>query len=134
MALQSARAANLTVPAETLELAGYYLDSVATKEGSRYSCQAGRRADQVMTAEALLCREYLGWNLSTPGLRHGIDFLVSEHAPDARRANMYYWYYATQAVHHVGGSPWDEWNRESKHSPKLWRCRRREELISGSKR
>jgi hypothetical protein len=28
----------------------------------------------------------------------------------------------------------DEWSIESKHSPKGWRCRRREELISGAKR
>jgi len=23
---------------------------------------------------------------------------------------MYYWYYATQVMHHFGGEPWDKWN------------------------
>ena len=38
MALQSARAANLTVPAETFELAGYYLDTAQTR---RYKSRHG---------------------------------------------------------------------------------------------
>ena len=41
MALQSARAANLTVPEETWQLADLYLDSVQHHGGSRYSYQAG---------------------------------------------------------------------------------------------
>ena len=24
--------------------------------------------------------------------------------------NLYYWYYATQVLHHMGGEDWDRWN------------------------
>jgi hypothetical protein len=25
--------------------------------------------------------------------------------------NVYYWYYATQMLHHMGGNEWDQWNQ-----------------------
>ncbi|MBN82978.1 MAG: hypothetical protein CMJ70_22840 [Planctomycetaceae bacterium] len=112
MALQSARAAGLEVPEETLELASHYLDGVATRSGSQYAYQRGNAPTPVMTAEALLCRMYLGWSLREPGLRQGVDYLLSQHLPDARRENIYYWYYATQTLHQAGGTHWDRWNKQ----------------------
>ena len=112
MALQSARAAGLEVPEETLELASHYLDGVATRSGSQYAYQRGNAPTPVMTAEALLCRMYLGWSLREPGLRQGVDYLLSQHLPDARRENVYYWYYATQTLHQMGGTHWDRWNKK----------------------
>ena len=112
MALQSARAANLTVPAETLTLASQYLDSVQSSDGALYAYQGSRGPDHVMTAEALLCRMYLGWTTSDPGLQRGMDYLANDHLPEDVAANIYYWYYATQALHHVGGSKWERWNRQ----------------------
>jgi hypothetical protein len=110
MALQSARAANLTVPEETFELAGHYLDSVQHSDGAKYSYQARGGPTHVMTAEALLCRIYLGWNKDYPALMDGIEYLEEEHPPSAGEPNMYYWYYATQTFHHVGGAHWNRWN------------------------
>jgi len=112
MALQSARAANLSVSPSTLELASQYLDSVSHHDGSRYSYQRGRNPDHVMTAEALLCRMYLGWTLDDAGLQAGLDYLVDGHLPDQAPRNIYYWYYGTQAMHHAGGPRWDRWNRQ----------------------
>ena len=111
MALQSARAAGLEVPGETLELAGQYLDGVASRDRSQYAYQRGNSPTPVMTAEALLCRMYLGWSLAEPGLRQGFDYLLEKHLPAANRPNVYYWYYATQALHQAGGSRWDRWNK-----------------------
>ena len=110
MALQSARAARLNVPAHTLENASHYLNSVSSDGGSRYSYIGGRNATHVMSAEALLCRMYLGWTLHDPGLRLGLEQLAAEHPPTEKDMNIYYWYYATQAMHHAGGAVWDEWN------------------------
>ncbi|MDP7301841.1 MAG: terpene cyclase/mutase family protein, partial [Pirellulaceae bacterium] len=112
MALQSARAANLTVPAETLTLASQYLDSVQSSDGALYAYQGSRGPDHVMTAEALLCRMYLGWTTSDAGLQRGMDYLANDHLPEDVAANIYYWYYATQALHHIGGSKWERWNRQ----------------------
>ena len=64
-----------------------------------------------MTAEALLCRMYLGWRLDMPPLRRGISYLADNHLPAANQPNIYYWYYGTQAFHHHGGPEWERWNR-----------------------
>jgi hypothetical protein len=111
MALESARGADLHVPPETFELAGHYLDTVESAGGARYAYQRGRSPSPAMTAEALLCRVYLGWDLQTPGLLEGAQLLVSQHPPERRRTNIYYWYYATQTLHHCGGQPWEIWNQ-----------------------
>lgn len=110
MALQSARAANLTVPDESFELADHYLDSVQHQDGSQYSYQPRQRATHIMTAEALLCRIYMGWTKEDPPLMEGVQYLVDNHMPSTHETNMYYWYYATQTLHHIGGPPWNRWN------------------------
>ncbi|MCA9213124.1 MAG: terpene cyclase/mutase family protein [Planctomycetales bacterium] len=111
MALQSARAAGLQVPAETMELAGHFLDTVSSHDGSRYAYRPNQRATHVMTAEAMLCRMYMGWKRDDPALLSGLEYLIDRHPPQAGDFNMYYWYYGTQAFHHVGGSSWRKWNK-----------------------
>ncbi|MBW3597221.1 MAG: hypothetical protein KY475_08095 [Planctomycetes bacterium] len=110
MALQSARAANLTVPPATLENASQYLDSVASHDGSLYAFIRGLNPTEVMSAEAILCRMYLGWTLNDAGLAQGIRWLADNHLPSDSRPNMYYWYYGTQVFHHAGGEDWERWN------------------------
>lgn len=115
MALQSARTpgTGLRVPDETLRLASYYLNTCSLDNGARYSyLPQERSAKPSMTAEALLCRMYLGWTDDDPRLRAGTRWLSEEHSPDSSRRNLYYWYYATQVFHHLGGEQWDEWNVE----------------------
>ena len=109
MALQSARAANLAVPEETLDRAGSYLDQVGFRGGAVYGYMPRKLPDEVMTAEALLCRAYLGWNTRTP-LGDGVAHLTDHYLPDAEQPNIYYWYYGTQLLHHVGGAQWQQWN------------------------
>jgi len=109
MALQSAVAANLSVPDETLENADHFLDSVQKREGS-YAYMPRDRGSPPMTAEALLCRIYLGWHRNHPSMRKGITWMLAKQPPSSRAPNIYYWYYATQTLHHYGGAEWDEWN------------------------
>jgi hypothetical protein len=111
MALQSAKAAHLDVPPQAMDRAAAYLDEVSSNGGARYGYQRGRSPSESMTAEGLLSRMYLGWNLRlNPELGDGIKWLEQNHPPDARKPNMYYWYYATQAMHHHGGPEWERWN------------------------
>lgn len=110
MALQSARAANLTVPPETLGMAEVYLEGVSQRDGALYGYQRGHSPTPAMTAEALLCRMYLGWKKSNPNLGRGVRWLVDEHLPSEAMPNIYYWYYGTQALHHFGGDDWVKWN------------------------
>ncbi len=110
MAMQSARAAKLKVPAETFELSSHFLDSVQRRDGALYAYQPGNQPTPAMTAEGLLCRIYLGWTKTDPPLMEGVRWLLDNHPPAADSPNVYYWYYGTQALHHVGGAEWERWN------------------------
>ena len=110
MALQSARAARLHIPDETFELAAHFLDSVQYEDGARYAYQPRNRPTHVMTAEALLCRIYQGWGHDHRALLEGVQWLADDHLPSTHETNVYYWYYATQVFHHVGGPLWEQWN------------------------
>jgi hypothetical protein len=109
MALQSARAAGLAVPDETLGMADLFLDKCETR-GGLYGYQPKNAPKPAMTAEALLCRMYLGWTKEQPGLLQGIEYLSEDHPPSSGEPNIYYWYYGTQTMHHFGGKEWQRWN------------------------
>ncbi len=123
-ALYSAKAAYLEVPDSALQLASFYLDqaqAVTTarfqagkrtygKQGGLYAYQPGGSFKRTMTAEGLLCRMFMGWRLDHPGIQNGIGFLLEHHLPHSSQPDLYYWYYGTQMMHHVGGEPWRQWN------------------------
>lgn len=110
LAIRSARLAGLDVPKEVFRNAEKYLDSAATDSGKTlYTYQPGGPSNPVMTAEALLVRQYLGWPRETPALSKGVKH-VSEHLLKDRERNIYYWYYATQLLHNMQNVAWNEWN------------------------
>ena len=108
IALQSAKMAGIEVPSTTWEKVGEYLDK-CTFDGSRYGYQAGMEPTISMTAEALLCRQFLGWGQDDPRLVEGAEVLL-KHLPDWGDRDVYYWYYATQTMHHMEGKYWTAWN------------------------
>lgn len=123
MALKSGELAGIEVPSEVFARVSEFLDAVQRKDppagspmGSRYvyeeSYQFNREKIPTMTAVGLLCREYLGWTGKDPRLDKGLDFLLT-HRPEWRtgKADLYYWYYATQACLHAGGRQWPLWNQ-----------------------
>lgn len=113
MALKSGQMAGLHVPNEVFERTSMFLDSVARdRNPSEYDYQPGRSTTIAMTAEALLCRQYLGWSRDHKGLKAGVDLMVRHHLPSEKRPNVYYWYYATQVMHHYGGGSWRTWNEK----------------------
>ena len=108
MAFQSARMAGLTVPSPVLTKIGEYLDK-ATADGSNYGYQVGMEPSTTMTAEALLCRQYLGWRRDDPRLVAGAEQLL-KYLPRYEDRDVYYWYYGTQVMHHMDGKYWAAWN------------------------
>ena len=131
MALQSARMAGLEVPQDNLLRIQGFLDAVALDGGKRYPYQwereltpepedpATRRwvpeATLAMTAEALLCRQYLGWQRDDPRLLDGVDWITEpenliDYDNTLPERFVYYWYYATQVAHHMEGEYWKRWN------------------------
>jgi hypothetical protein len=111
MALKSAQMSGLDVPSKTLAGATKWLDSCASPDGGGYGYTGPADGASAMTAAGLLCREYLGWGPRNPGLIAGVAKLKqSPPTSDLGRTSMYYNYYATQVMHHVGGEAWDFWN------------------------
>ncbi len=109
MALQSVRMAGLEVPSPTLDRLSKFLDSVQRDDGSRYAYQLQAGATLTLTAEGLLCRQYLGWKHDDGRLRIGVDYILA-NLPEWDKRNVYYWYYATQVCHHMEGHDWQKWN------------------------
>jgi hypothetical protein len=108
MALQSAKSGDISFSRRTLKRAEKFLKSVQVDDGAgyRYTDNSGN-ATPTMTAVGLLCRMYLGWRHDNSTLERGIASLA---AVGPSRDNMYYNYYATQVLHHWGGTEWRRWN------------------------
>lgn len=117
MALKTGEMAGLGVPSEVYERLERFLDAVFISDDKGYGYQIlpQQRFFQVrpaITAEALLCRQYLGWQRENPRLQAGVDLLFRELPLDFEypHKNVYAWYYATQVCHHMGGPVWRRWN------------------------
>jgi hypothetical protein len=141
MALKSGQMAGLDVPAPTFAAVTGFLDGVALDGGSRYGYVRDspdtppRQVTAAVTAEGLLCRQYLGWPRKHPALVIGLSDLVAhnriefapverviefgaggEGQPSGGVRNAYAWYYITQVAHHFGGDPWRRWNETMRES------------------
>ena len=112
MALQSARMAGLDLPSPTLNRVEEFLDSVSREGGSEYAYTPRDSPTLSMTAEGLLCRQYLGWQHDDRRLQRGADLLI-ENLPEWEEGerDLYYWYYATQVCHHMESHHWRTWNQ-----------------------
>lgn len=107
MAIKSAISAELDVPSNVLVGATRFLESVESDDGAFAGYTNRRSSRPSTTAVALLCRMYLGRPQSHSGLKKGMDN-ISRWGP--MPDEMYYTYYATQAMHHWGGGQWTHWN------------------------
>jgi hypothetical protein len=127
MALKSAQMAGLEVPRDVLVKINEWIDfAQAPKPDDRgqyvYNPHAedkpeqrhGREPNLAMTAEAMLMRMYLGVGRDDPLLIAGADHLM-ENLPEVgttarSQRDVYYWYYATQAMFQMHGEYWTAWN------------------------
>lgn len=131
MALQTAYMAGFEVDQEKLQSVHEFLDSVAHRDLSAYAYNDLQAPDLSMTAEALLCRILLGWPHAHPALKRGVEELLqSPPDEDENVQSVYYWYYATQVMHHYGGEPWQKWNKAMKRT--LPRMQNRSGIDKGS--
>jgi len=115
MALKSGQMAGLSVPPETLKGATRWLDGNMSNDKGDYGYvgNPGTTKDSAasaMTAVGLLCRQYLGWTPRNEGLLNGVSRLKKTPPGPTQPRNMYYYYYATQVMHHMGGEYWEFWN------------------------
>ena len=117
MALKSAEMAGMNVPPEAFDRIEGFLDLVATQDGRRYGYRREnllRDASPVtaaVSAEGLLCRQYLGWAQNDPRIIAGLEAIMEEKPLDfGGDKDVYAWYYITQVAHHTQGRPWARWN------------------------
>jgi hypothetical protein len=105
-ALKAGLGAGLSVPRKAIDGAEKWLDSCMTKDGGYGYTQP--EATPTMTAVGLLCREHLGWSWRNASLLSGVARLGKY--PPGEIKSVYYHYYATQVLYHLGGDRWAGWN------------------------
>ena len=114
MALKSAKELGIpvppTIPSGTLR----WLDQIAAGDNAglgRY--QTSYPVTATMTAEAWVCRQFLGAGGPGPASTEAAAYLL-DHAPKSDTYNIYYWYYGTLAMYQHGGEAWTRWNNEAR--------------------
>ncbi|MFO0888672.1 MAG: hypothetical protein U0790_05925, partial [Isosphaeraceae bacterium] len=112
MVFKSAREIGLRVPgqAEVNQGALRWLDRVATGNArglARY--QPWDSVTATMTAEAWVCRQFLGVGGPGAASDEAAAYLL-KHPSDRGDSNFYYWYYGTLAMYQHGGPSWARWN------------------------
>jgi hypothetical protein len=110
MALKSADLAGITMPRETRNGLIRFLRSVSAGEhGGLASYRPNEPVTRPMTAEALVCWQFLGMPREHPAGNEAGDYLLGE-LPGRGEANLYYWYYATLGMYQLQGAYWARWN------------------------
>jgi hypothetical protein len=110
MSLKSAELAGIEFPTMTRQGIEQFVASVSSgTSGGLASYRTGERTSRPMTAEALLCRQFLGTARANPALNEAGDYLLGE-LPGSGQANFYYWYYGTLAMYQLQGEHWRRWN------------------------
>ncbi len=110
MMLKSAELAGVPTPQSTRNGMIRYLRSAASGEhGGLSSYRQGERVSRPMTAEALVCWQFLGMPKEHPASGEAAEYILGE-LPGSGQANLYYWYYATLGMYQLGGEPWERWN------------------------
>jgi hypothetical protein len=113
MALKSGLMCGLDVPAASLRKAQNYMEQeVLHSQTEGYGYTDGNNPTKTMTAVTLLCRQYLqGWGSGNLRMIKGVDNYIKPNFPKPEVKDVYYYYYATQVMHHFGGDEWKNWNK-----------------------
>jgi hypothetical protein len=106
-ALKSGLLADLHVPRDVWYRATEYFDSVQDSRGATYGYQTPSTKRRSTSVVGLFCRMLLGWPKDHTPLRRGMAQIAAESPLES---NMYFNYYATQALYHLGGKGWKKWN------------------------
>ena len=110
MVLRSGELAGIAIPVTARDGMVRFLKSVATgTSGGLASYRVDERPTRTMTAEALACRLILGMQPDNPACREAVASVLQE-VPGDGQMNLYYWYYATLALHQLQGPQWERWN------------------------
>jgi hypothetical protein len=111
MTLKSAELAGIPIPENTRQGIIRYLQSVATgAHGGQASYRPGEAVSRSMTAEALVCWQFLGVARNNPACDEAGDFVLGDLPNNESVSNFYYWYYGTLSMYQLQGTYWRQWN------------------------
>jgi hypothetical protein len=131
MALKSADLAGIPIPDKTRRGAIRYLRSVCSgRYGGLASYRPTEPASRPMTAEALVCWQFLGMPREHPAGNEAGDYLLGELPSAKGKSNIYYWYYATLGMYQLQGTHWQKWNQSM--SQTLVESQRKSGPLAGS--
>lgn len=105
LALKSASAAKLRVPMEVLRLSDLFLNE-SSSNGYLFT-YAGGEPTKSMTAIGNLIRLFRGYSPTDGAILRAHKYIVDK-GPSTD--DVYYNYYATQFMFHMGGKNWENWN------------------------
>jgi hypothetical protein len=106
MALKSAYSANLEVPPDTIRSIDVFLRRHVRKE-FMFVYRNGLNPTDSMTAIGTLMKLFRGASKTDPNIIKAMEYLANV-GPSSK--DVYYNYYASQALFHFGGKPWTVWN------------------------
>jgi hypothetical protein len=110
MALKSAQTAGIPMLETTRQGIIHYLQSVASRgNGGLASYRPLESPSRTMTAEAMLCWQFLGISRDHPACDEAANYLLSA-PPGVGPTNFYYWYYGTLVMYQFQGDGWQRWN------------------------
>lgn len=131
MLLTSAQSSGMRIPKQHVDGALRFLTSVRTgQRGGLASYRPGEQVSHSMTAEALVCRQFLGLPFNDPAGQEAGDYLLEELPQPGGQSNLYYWYYATLATYQLQGPHWRQWNEAITHT--LTSTQRTDGVYAGS--
>ena len=135
MALESAQLAGIEIPSATRSGIERFLQSVSVGGSKGLACYQAVKPvpTRSMTAEAMVCRQFMGQTDQAAKRGEASKFLLEE-VPGAGTANFYYWYYGTLALYQTQGEPWETLEHgDAKHADRLAAQGRRDGRQLGSR-
>ncbi len=110
LVLKSAKEIGIPISSSVHQGAARWLKLVSSgQSGGLAAYQPGKPATATMTAEAWVCRQFLGIGGPSPASTEAASYLLAR-PDDHGTFNVYYLYYGTLALYQHGGEPWERWN------------------------
>lgn len=115
LALKSAMIAGIKFPPQHFQWVEAWLDVVRRgQEGGLYTYMPGHGGTPTMTAEGWFCQLLMREQTRLRGQSETIPYLMEhlpEWSPKNHTINLYFWYYATLALHMSGAAEFSRWNK-----------------------
>jgi len=110
LAMKTAEIAGIEIPKQHYKGTQRWLNQVRKgKSGGLYSYQAVSAANTTMTAEGWFCQLFISDGEKTRGMDESVKYLMG-NLPRTNAKSLYYWYYATLALHMSGAKEFEKWN------------------------